>query len=706
MWAFVDNDNKMITNSGTLNTANSLLLDVPEGASKLIVNCNKTFGHSIYEISYNSIENFDTRITACENSIEQLNQDVENLQTEISNIKGVTTLTSGIEVFKDGSITYTENPLETVETGFYYTDEYAVYLNRDDEDLPPLKLILENEIFYFNKNDKKFINNIKQIYYVSSNQSWISALNSNVEQTLTNSQTNIPSSYAVYQALQNISSVNVNKFEGNVVLNANPLNPISVNGSFVTLETGFYLCNYPIFYHSELLENIIYGINSIVYYDSDTLTFYGTFDTATYDNDIETDWILFQSEYITNSLVDKRMKIPTAHAVYEALQNVSGSGVTELTDTIEVFNDGTIDPSSLSSGLYYTGNGTAVFLNRDDQGLSPLRVIDPEEIFYFNSEDKSFIINGFRYVYISANSTWLWNRTQKVDNGTLSNNQYVVPTSHAVYQAIEDNKSLMNLTNSLSVEDDGSVTPDLETGFYYSGSNSGYHYDSSQNATKIFGQNEVFYYNKNDKSFFINGFIYYFDTSEWLWKRSYNIVDTLNDSSINTPTCKAVNDELNKIYDLLNGKNKLRMNPQTVTLNGITVTVGNDGLITINGTATSTIHPTNLGKIAMTAGKNYTCNFIYISGSMGSSGGAGMYFSSGPNAYSNAYGGRALQANNRNFALENVASTTGYLYTTINNGQSFTNFKMKVQVVEGTEADYNYSEYTGGVVYHKDIESY
>lgn len=705
MWAFIDNENKMITNSGSLNTANSLLLDVPEGASKLIVNCNKTFGHSIYEISYNSIENFDSRITTCENSIEQLNQDVGELQTEISNIKGVTTLTSGIEVYKDGSITYTENPLETVETGFYYTDEYAVYLNRDDEDLPPLKLISEDEIFYFNKDDKKFINNIKQIYYVSTNQSWVSTL-SHVEQTLTNSQVSIPSSYAVYQALQNISSVSVNQFEGNVVLNNNPLNPISVNGSYATLDTGFYLCNYPIFYHSISQDNTIYGVNSIVYFDSDTLTFYGTFDTTTFDGDIENDWILFQNEYITNSLVDKRMKIPTAHAVYEALQNVSGNGVTELTDSIEVYNDGTIDPSSLSSGLYYTGNGTGVFLNRDDQGLSPVRVIDPEEIFYFNSDDKSFIINGFRYVYIQANSNWVWNRTQKVDNSTLSNNQYVVPTSHAVYEAIENAKSLINLTHSLSVEDDGSVTPDLETGFYYSGSNSGYHYDSLQNATKFFGHNEVFYYNKTDKTFVINGFIYYFDTSEWLWKRSYNIVDTLNDSSINTPTCKAVKDELDKIYDLLNGKNKLRMNPQTVSSNGITLTIDNDGLITINGTATATIRPTNLGKIVMTAGKNYTCNFIKISGTIGSSGGVGMYFSNGASSYSNVYGGKALQNNNRNFPLENVASATGYLYASINSGQSFTNYKMKVQIVEGTDPDYNYSEYTGGVVYHKDIESY
>ena len=700
LWAFIDNENKMITNSGSLNSANSLTLEVPENASKLIVNCNKTIGHSIYEISYNSIENFDSRITQCENSIISINGEISNLQDEIQNLHGVTTLTNGVTLYPDGRVQPSENPLETLESGFYYTDEYAVYLDREDPELPPSKIIAEDEIFYYNKNDKTFI--ITGYKYLYTNNQWLWNYTQKIENTiLTNNPYAIPTCHAVYEAINNISPSgrSIYHLTGDTVLNAN--GNITVGGTLTELDSGFYLCDFPIYYHTLDLNNIIYPFYSIVYYDSEEMRFYGTFDSTLYDNN-EGDWFLFQNDYITNELVDKRMKIPTSHAVYEALQIKTFDGDIVLKNSTggAFINNQYI---TLETG-YYLCNHSIYLESLTSNNL----LYGYGDIVYIKNIGGCYQIYGS---YLSCEydldveREYILSQNSYIDP-ILINARNKIPTSQAVYNAIENSKSLTTLTQSITLENDGSVTPNLESGFYYTDEYAVYFDDGQSSPQRIISSDELFYYNKTDKSFVINGFIYFYNINHWSWNRTQNIENVnLTDSEISLPTSHAVYTQIKKITDLLNGKNKLRMNTSFAqTISGITISVDTDGTITINGTATATIHPTNLGKIVMEFGKNYTCMFIVESGTM--SGGAGFYLSNSPSAYSNNYGGRAIQNNNRDFPLENVTNATGYLYSTINNGASFNNFKIKVQIVEGTVADYNYSEYTGGVVYHKDIESY
>lgn len=628
LWVFLDSNNRILDMSHGNEEALNAILEVPEGATKLVLNCNLNEPHYIYEISYNSIENFDSRITTCENNIltingqiETINGEITALQNAISHLQGaITTLSDDITLEETGAIVMGGVAVDLKE-GIYFSGSHRIY--NDDGINPPLPIVYENEIFIYIKDDNIFLSNGFTWQYQTN--SWVQGMTSIYENTLTDSRLRIPTCYAVYQALQNISpsGVAIHKFDGDVTIMSASGN-IIIDGSLVSLESGFYLCNYPIYLDSVVATNRLFYLNEIVYYDSEDNAFYGTYQSAIYDSD-NNEWNLFQSEYITNEVEDKRNRIITAHAVYNAIE----------------------------------------IINRD-MSLDHERILENEhQISNLQQNEDKVIFHNF---------------SNQLSYG------YYIDTSVSV-------GTIVNTTPQALSPDTCNMIIKAKQGdrFKVSGK-------FPDNPIWCFTDSDFRIITKYTESTnLLNAIIQAPANTSYL---IYNATDTDNFA----PLIEKLYPE--DLYNLINGKNKLRMNPQTISQNGITLTIDNEGLITIDGTATSTIHPTNLGKIVMTSGKNYICNFIYVSGSMGSAGGAGMYLSSSPNAYSNAYGGRALQANNRDFPLQNVTSDTGYLYTTINNGQSFTNFKMKVQIVEGITADYNYSEYTGGLVFKKDIESY
>lgn len=773
-------------------------MEVPEGATKLVLNCNINEPHYIYEISYNSIENFDSRITACEDDIltingqiGTINGEITALQNVISHLQGaITTLSDDITLQETGAIVMGGIAVDLKE-GIYYTGNYRVY--NDDGINPPLPIIYENEIFIYIKDDDIFLSNGFTWQYQTN--AWVQGMTSMYDNTLTNSRLRIPTCYAVYQAIQNISpsGVSLQKFGADVCVMSASGN-IIIDGSLVSLESGFYLCDYPIYLDSVGASNRLFYLNEIVYYDSDDNAFYGTYQTAKYDSDYN-EWSVFQCEYITNEVEDKRNRVITAQAVYNALEIIdrdmsldherileSEHQISDLQQNEDkvIFHNFT---NQLSYGYYIdTSVSVGTIVDTTPQALSPdtcYMIIKAQEGNRFKVSGKfpdnpiwCFTDSDFRIITKYTGTTTLLNAiiqapanaSYLIYNATDTDN--FTPFIEKLYPEdlynLVNGKNKLNLLNplKLNVHNNAIIDSCDSNNLTISGNNgwSGYSF-----VYKNFGKNKnytlsfdvvsetarkvgVTIQGTNNPDYSGMTTIYPEIIQEVEANQSVHLSNTINlgnydyiqlkfwsncsASSIGSSgTIAYTNIQLEEgtsasnysdynggmvtkkdfeeiMYDLIQGKNKLRMNPQTFSNSGITLTIDSDGTITINGTATANVHPTNLGKIVMEAGNTYNVSFIKLSGSMSGSAGAGMYFSNGASAYSNNYGGKALLNSGRDFPMTNVANATGYLYCQINNGQGFSNYKMKVQIVKNRTADYNYSEYTGGVLFKKDVESY
>lgn len=155
------------------------------------------------------------------------------------------------------------------------------------------------------------------------------------------------------------------------------------------------------------------------------------------------------------------------------------------------------------------------------------------------------------------------------------------------------------------------------------------------------------------------------------------------------------------------GKNKANIKNYSNTINGVTLTI-NNGEITLNGTATGDFVFTNVGEFLYKAGKSYSGTFIYSSGSC-SDYGAGIYLANSPTSNINIGGGASFRTNqSRTFNINSkTEDLQEYFYVKGYKESVYTNYKVKVQIVEGTTADYDYEPY--GVMpspdYPSEIES-
>jgi len=176
-----------------------------------------------------------------------------------------------------------------------------------------------------------------------------------------------------------------------------------------------------------------------------------------------------------------------------------------------------------------------------------------------------------------------------------------------------------------------------------------------------------------------------------------NITLKGNTSQTGTPTPSSpipINNVSGQNEILIEGKNRLNVYNATYSQNGITITI-NNGEIIINGTATSTFQFTNLGIFNHIGSKNYRWTFIYESGSCTDYGG-GAFFANSPTGNSNFGGGAGFRTNiSRTADVYDKGTAKYYLYIAINNNSVFNNYKIKLQIVEGTTPDYNYEAYDG-----------
>ena len=190
---------------------------------------------------------------------------------------------------------------------------------------------------------------------------------------------------------------------------------------------------------------------------------------------------------------------------------------------------------------------------------------------------------------------------------------------------------------------------------------------------------------------------------------SFNLSDTLeapleidlkgNTSQTGTPTpsspiaVNVVSGDNDIVVDT--GKNKLNLyDKETTTYNGVSLTI-KDGTITLNGTASASTTILGVGIFNHKASQNYSWTYIYKSGTC-TDYGAGVYFDTTPTGNTNTGGGAGFRNGiNRTANINDLGTKPYYLYMQINNGTVFTNYKLQLQIVEGTTADYDFEAYNG-----------
>ena len=146
---------------------------------------------------------------------------------------------------------------------------------------------------------------------------------------------------------------------------------------------------------------------------------------------------------------------------------------------------------------------------------------------------------------------------------------------------------------------------------------------------------------------------------------------------------------------IINSKNQLETYNISGTFNGVSYTM-QDGVLTLNGTCTSTNGLAGLGIFRQSKGINYKWTYVYESGSC-TDYGAGLYMGATPTSTSAAgYGAGFRTSQSRTVGtFNNGEEHTYYLYMAINNNSTFTNYKIKPLIVQGDEYSYDFEPYIG-----------
>lgn len=339
---------------------------------------------------------------------------------------------------------------------------------------------------------------------------------------------------------------------------------------FSTFGNPFYTIN-----PSELLDksatNLQYTeqvIEETFFTITDPSNYYIIFQFTDTDFDdpilqVETTEIDFGNDY--NELDNK----PTINGVTlvgdltSADLHIEGASVTTLTSNVILAENSTL---SLSTGFYNTSEFGVYFHSAIANNL----ILGTDEIFYYDSESKTAIMENKSYYYEAEDlftGDWYIMEHNNITN-EIVNNRSKIPTSQAVYNALQNiptSNFYTELNSDVTLNNDGTTTPTLETGFYKFTDNkkiviSPVNYDVTANG--------IFYYDNTNKAF--QFFIYEadgryrfayigfkYETNNWK-PYTNQFVDTITSSgspyyeSDDIPNNQAVINYVNSIINLKN----------------------------------------------------------------------------------------------------------------------------------------------------------
>ena len=357
----------------------------------------------------------------------------------------------------------------SLDTGFYYTDSFQVYRTNTSE-----IVVGQYQLFYFD-NTKQYLWTPNKFYiYYEGLGGWASSNNSFVENSLSNSQDKIPSSYAVYNAL--LSGIKAQTLGSNVVLNSD-------GTTTPELESGLYISGvhtigvsgqtpliseYQLFYYNKQ-SDLFFSDN----------TFYTGAFQYTYDSG-STSWIIVRNDFLENTLTNDSTLIPTSQAVYQAIQNIpSGSSFyTELDYSLHLQNDGTIiDDDGFSVTLT---TGYYKFINDNKIAIDPVNYdATKNSIFYYDSTGNAFEFftntsTNYKWAYIGfkySSGSWKDYTDRFVTTLPSSGDNDDIPTNKAVRDYVDK--------ESLKISPNEAIA-DTTSGYYY------INYQTAQNGNIYF----------------------------------------------------------------------------------------------------------------------------------------------------------------------------------------------------------------------------
>lgn len=225
----------------------------------------------------------------------------------------------------------------------------------------------------------------------------VEASNYNIELTsLTDIEFNVPeeADYIYFQfsntntldyvlQLQRIDEI-VNPSE--ITKISNPL--VLSAGTAPSLTTGLYVLDADVFISTATPANLVFGTGEIIYYDSTTSTFYGSFNLVALESG---SWNIYQNGILENTLSNSRNKIPTSQAVYNALSGAGNAFYETLDSNTLVFNqDGTTTPQ-LTDDTYYFIKSLQITYYYNDTARTTILPIDS---LCFYSSSKQLIISS------------------------------------------------------------------------------------------------------------------------------------------------------------------------------------------------------------------------------------------------------------------------------------------------------------------------
>lgn len=237
----------------------------------------------------------------------------------------------------------------SLESGFYALDS-GIYIGSAS----PNNLVYSTgELIYYDSTSKIFYGTLKSVSL--ENGTWTIYQNENIENTLSNSRDKIPSSLAVYNALQNASSFYTTLNE-TLTLNMDGTNNLN-------LQNGYYLTQLVEYYDDDGLNTSGPLSNAFCYYNANDkrLALCGiqhniyNFLTYLYFIDSDYGWVAVTHTFnnvLENSKIETNItsssdntKVAGAKATYDL---VKANGIPEIPATTT-----TIDLTSLEAGLYH-----------------------------------------------------------------------------------------------------------------------------------------------------------------------------------------------------------------------------------------------------------------------------------------------------------------------------------------------------------------
>ena len=289
-------------------------------------------------------------------------------------------------------------------------------------------------------------------------------------------------------------------------------------GQPISLEAGFYNTGRYKVRHLTLFESEDWiGNYEIIYVANNYTIISDNYNIVLVDEGGVVNWRFDYHSGITNTVIDDDTMIPTSKAVYQAIQNIQPSGdlfYTSLEDNIALV-DGT--NTSLETGWYYLNNHY-VLVNGEPLGIN-------QNLLFFLYKDTTYNTTIFNFIgeqnfvecrVLALTSSYNWIIDKKSLNDYVKDSDIVtsisgsstdskVPSAKCVYDAIQNispsgDSFYTELSSNVTFNQDGTTTPQLTSGYYYSKNHSLYFWDGTASVIDTVYNNSIFYYDSSDKT--------------------------------------------------------------------------------------------------------------------------------------------------------------------------------------------------------------